>query len=52
VWNYKIITLDENTLILPVKVGGHPLMKFGVTAVDRVGTQSEFEEKLIDFIKI
>ncbi|NJY61451.1 family 10 glycosylhydrolase [Salinimicrobium sp. CDJ15-81-2] len=52
VWNYKIVTRDENTLILPVKVGGHPLMKYGVTAVDRVGTQSEFEEKLVDFIRI
>lgn len=47
VWNYKILSKDEHTLILPKKVNEHQLTHIGVTAVDRTGTQSEFVEKQV-----
>ncbi|NJW53809.1 glycoside hydrolase family 10 protein [Salinimicrobium oceani] len=47
VWNYKIFSKNERSLVLPKQVNGHPLTHIGVTAVDRTGNQSEFAEKQV-----
>ena len=46
-WDYKILSKNERSLILPKKVNGHALSVVGVTAVDRTGNQSEFVEKKV-----
>lgn len=47
VWNYKILSKNEQSLVLPQNVSGHRLSHVGVTAVDRTGNQSEFVEKQV-----
>ncbi len=46
-WDYKILSKNERSLLLPKKVNGHALSVVGVTAVDRTGNQSEFVEKKV-----
>lgn len=46
-WDYKILSKNERSLLLPASVNGHQLTKVGVTAVDRTGNQSEFVEKKV-----
>lgn len=46
-WNYKILDHNEDSLLFKRFIGKAPLTGIAVTAVDRTGNESEFEEIVI-----